>query len=76
MMMKGILISLALGYVLCVIAKKQEGILKSLGYTLGIATLVLSLMYGLIFSGLNCPLMGKMGGMCGMKGGPCHMMKR
>ena len=75
-MVKGMLISLALGYVLCVIAKKQVGILKSLGYTLGIATLVLSLMYGLIISGVNCPLMAKMASMCGMKSGCCHMMHR
>jgi len=76
MMMKGLLISLAIGYVLCVIAKKQEGVLKSLGYTLGIATLALSLLYGLISAGMNCPLKGKMGDMCGMKGGHGHMMKR
>ncbi len=76
MMMKGLLISLALGYVLCVIAKKQQGILKSLGYTLGIATLVLSLVYSLICAGANCPLMAKVASMCGMKAGSCQMMHR
>lgn len=49
MMMKGamlLFISLAIGYVLCVLAEKQKGTLKTAGYTLGIAIIVLSLLYG------------------------------
>ncbi len=53
-MMKGALmlfISLAIGYAVCVSAKKQEGALKTLGYTLGTAIIVLSLLYGVLESG-------------------------
>jgi len=42
--------SLALGYILCVVAKKQDSVLKTLGYTLGIATITLSLLSGLFVS--------------------------
>ena len=45
-LMKGafmLFMSLGIGYVLCVLAEKQKGILKTLGYTLGIAIMVLSL---------------------------------
>lgn len=68
MLMKGMFIlfmSLGIGYGLCVVAKKQEGLLKTVGYTLGIATLVLSLVYGLLASELasQCFAMkGRMGG--------------
>lgn len=67
-------VSLALGYGLCVVAKKQTGILKTLGYTIGVATLALSLLSGIIISGENCPIMKKM---CGMmqKSGSCSMTK-
>lgn len=50
---------LGLGYVLCVVAKKEKGLLKTLGYTLGISILVLSLLYGLVAS---CP---KLSWICG-----------
>lgn len=43
-------LSLGLGYVLCVLAKKEKGLLKTLGYTLGISILILSLLYGLAAS--------------------------
>jgi ABC-type nickel/cobalt efflux system permease component RcnA len=47
--MKGMLalfISLAIGYVLCVLANKQQkGLLQTVGYTLGIAIIVMSLAY-------------------------------
>jgi hypothetical protein len=43
-------LSLAIGYLLCVTAKKQEGILKTVGYTIGIAILVLTLVGGLLKS--------------------------
>ncbi|MDP2912694.1 MAG: hypothetical protein Q8N91_01635 [Candidatus Omnitrophota bacterium] len=55
----GLLITVALGYVLCVIGKKQEGILKLLGYALGVFILGISLIAGLIKSCTDwCP-MGK-----------------
>ena len=52
-MMKGMLIlfmSLAIGYVLCVLADKQKGLLKTVGYTLGAAIIILSLLYSAIGS--------------------------
>lgn len=52
-MMKGALalfISLALGYSLCVLANKQKGVLRTLGYTLGTAIIVLSLLYSVVES--------------------------
>ena len=79
MLLKSTILALTLGYILCVIAKKQEGILKSLGYTLGIATMVLAVLYALMLSATSCSMMcGKscmmQGGM--MKGGHHQMMKR
>jgi hypothetical protein len=53
MFMKGavmLYISLSLGYVLCILAKKQEGVLKTLGYALGVAILVMSLGHALLIS--------------------------
>ena len=79
MLMKGMFIlfmSLGIGYGLCVVAKKQEGLLKTVGYTLGIAILVLSLIYGLLASELanQCFAMkGRMGGFG--KKMPCPMYK-
>ena len=67
-------VSLALGYGLCVVANKQSGILKTLGYTIGVATLVFSLLSGIIVSGDGCPMMNKMSGMMS-KSGHCPMMK-
>jgi len=53
-MMKGALalfIALAIGYVLCILADKQKkGLLQTLGYTLGTAILVLSLLYSALDS--------------------------
>ena len=74
-------LSLALGYVLCVVANKQTGILKTLGYTIGIAMLVLSLVSGVMVSAmLECPMAKKMCGTGGMGGmmmnsGMCHKTK-
>ena len=65
MFMKGVFmlfLSLGLGYVLCVLAKKQEGLLKTLGYTLGISILVLSLIYALETSYSKFPLICQSGG--------------
>ena len=65
-------LSLSLGYVVCVVAKKQTGVLKSLGYTIGISTIVLALGTALIASYLKpCPCMG-MWKKC-MKGGKMAM---
>ena len=53
-MMKGALalfISLAIGYVLCILADKQKkGLLQTVGYTLGAAIMVLSLLYSALDS--------------------------
>ena len=72
-MMKGALIlfmSLAIGYVLCVLANKQKkGLLQTVGYTLGTAIIVLSLLYGVLDS---CAMMCKKGKMWrGNKGMKC-----
>ena len=50
-------LSLGLGYVLCILAKKEKSVLKTLGYTLGIATIVMTLLSALIMS--QCAGMGK-----------------
>lgn len=75
-------LSLALGYILCILAKKQEGVLKTLGYALGIAILVITLISGIIsscyfYSKGRCPIakmccMGMMDK--DMRG--CPMMKK
>lgn len=78
MFMKGLFmlfLSLGLGYILCVAGKKQEGILKTLGYTLGISILVLSLVYGLLAADIKYCLTGKMGGVCGAMWKKCPMVK-
>jgi hypothetical protein len=52
-LMKGafmLFISLGIGYILCVLAEKQEGLLRTLGYTLGIAIIALSLMVSAVES--------------------------
>jgi len=79
MFMKGIFmlfLSLSLGYVLCVLAERQKGVLRTLGYTLGISMLVLSLLYGLLGAEAKWCLKGKIGGVCGPMMKPCPMMKR
>ena len=66
--MKGALIlfiSLAIGYVMCILAKKQEGVLKTVGYTIGIAILTLSLLYGAAESISQSSMSGK--SICGCK---------
>ena len=62
-------LSLGLGYVLCILARREKSILQTLGYTLGISTIVMTLMAALMFSqyaGMNKSIYGKMG---------CAMMK-
>ena len=53
-LMKGALVlfmSLAIGYVLCVLANKQKkGLLQTVGYTLGTAIIVLSFLYSALDS--------------------------
>ena len=66
--MKGLLmlsISLAIGYGLCVVARKEKGYMKTLGYALGIGVIAVSLLYGAVESILNCPMKGKF--MCDKK---------
>ena len=36
------LITLALGYIVCSLAKKEKGLLKTMGYTIGIVIIALS----------------------------------
>lgn len=50
MFMKGIFmlfVSLGIGYLLCYLAKREKGIMKSVGYTFGVSLIVLSLAYSL-----------------------------
>lgn len=60
LMMRGafaLFMSLAIGYVLCILANKQKkGLLQTLGYTLGTAIIVLSLLYSVADS---CAMMCK-----------------
>jgi hypothetical protein len=63
-MMKGALslfVSLAIGYVLCILANKQKkGLLKTVGYTLGTAIIVLSLLYSVLDGCMMMCQKGKM----------------
>ena len=71
--MKGALvlfISLAIGYVMCILAKKQDGILRTVGYTIGVAILTLSLLYGVAESISQSSMTGK--SMCGYKAMKCY----
>ena len=74
LMMKGALalfMSLAIGYVLCILANKQKkGLLQTVGYTLGTAIIALSLLYSVIDS---CAMMCGKGKMWhGHKGMKCN----
>lgn len=74
LMMKGALalfISLAIGYVLCILANKQKkGLLQTVGYTFGTAIIVMSLLYSALDS---CSMMCGKGKMWrGSKGMKCH----
>ena len=73
-MMRGALalfVSLAIGYVLCILANKQKkGLLQTVGYTLGTAIITLSLLYSVMDS---CATMCKKGKMWhGDKGMKCN----
>ena len=39
-------LSLGVGYMFCVVAKKQDGLLKTVGYTLGITVMAITLISG------------------------------
>lgn len=57
-------LTLALGYALCVHAKKHKGVLQTLGYTLGIGAIVFTLLFGLFQAQgggyMKCHKWGKM----------------
>lgn len=72
--MKGALIlfmSLAIGYVICILAKKQDGLLRTVGYTIGTAILTLSLLYGAAESISQSFMTGK--SVCGYKAMKCRL---
>jgi len=68
-LMKGMMmlfVSLVLGYGLLVVAKKQEGILKSLGYILGIAIMIIAILFSILSAPAKCHMVGKkFSEMCG-----------
>lgn len=73
-MMKGALMlfmSLAIGYVICILAKKQDGLLRTVGYTIGTAILALTLLYGAAESVSQCFMTGK--SMCFDKAMKCRL---
>ena len=72
MIMQHVLIALSLGYVLCVIAKKQTGVLKTLGYTIGISIFVLTFLFSILWGQMRSSSMGKA---CGMKAGMSKICK-
>lgn len=47
-------LTLALGYMICLQARKQGGVLKTLGYTLGAATIIFTMLYGLFSTQYPC----------------------
>lgn len=72
-LMKGafmLFMSLGIGYVLCVLAEKQEGLLRTLGYTLGIAIIALSLMASAVESSTKLISPGKSA--CDFKAMKCY----
>lgn len=79
--MTKLFLSLSLGYIICVVARKQQDMLKTLGYTIGIAIIVFSLGGALLMSLFmpSHPMHKGMGAMkmmcCGGKSMNCPMMK-
>ena len=68
--------SLGIGYVLCILAKKEKGNLRVLGFTLGVSIIVLSLIMGLVGTySKQCMMMGGKGGICGKMMKSCPMAK-
>ena len=74
LIMKGTLalfMSLAIGYVLCILASKQKkGLLQTVGYTLGAAIIALSLLYSVLDSSAMMCDRGKI--FRGYKGMKCN----
>lgn len=74
--------SLGLGYGLCVLANKEKGNLRVLGFSLGISIIALTLLFGLVKTyAKQCPMMDKMSitnKMCDkmMKCGPMGKMRQ
>lgn len=72
-LMKGafmLFMSLGIGYVLCVLAEKQKGLLRTLGYTLGIAILAVSLIASAVESTMKYMSSGKI--ICSPKAMKCY----
>jgi len=68
--------SLGIGYVLCVLAKKEKKEMRVLGFTLGISIIVLSLLMGLVGTyAKQGMMMGGKGGVCGKMMKNCPMVK-
>lgn len=68
-------LSFALGYVVCILARRESGVLKTLGYTIGISILIFSLLYALFISGfLSCALSKVNINI--PTASACHMMKK
>jgi len=70
-LMKGafmLFMSLGIGYYLCVLAEKQKNLLRTVGYTLGIAIIALSLMASAVESSVKFMPHHKLGG----KGMKCY----
>lgn len=54
-----VLFKMAVGYAVCVLASRQSGLLKTLGYTIGVAILILALGGGLCKTYMKCDGFGK-----------------
>lgn len=67
-------LSLTMGYVLCVLANKEKGTLRAVGYALGISVIAFTLIAGLASSCMNGKCMPKKF-MCGMMEKPGMMKK-
>jgi hypothetical protein len=68
--------SLGIGYLLCILAKKEKGSIRVLGFSLGISIIVLSLVYGLIGTyAKQCFVTGGKGKIYGKMMKNCPMVK-
>ncbi|MFA6079386.1 MAG: hypothetical protein WC779_06555 [Candidatus Omnitrophota bacterium] len=47
-----VFICLSLGYAVCVLAEKQKKLMRTIGFTIGISIITLTLLYGLVSSDL------------------------
>ncbi len=63
-----VFISLSLGYAVCVLAEKQKKLMRTVGFTIGISIITLTLLYGLLSSDIaNSKCMGMKHQVCMMK---------